>query len=142
MNLTSRARRIFACTVPLFAVVALSAGCSSPTPHKALTGGLATKVPQPSNCQFNTKSNPIAHELIGLKATAKSGVTTKQIGAQVRIPDEKTLPCASGANYVPGPPVQVSIYILKGATLANQNTIAATLRSSGLFATVTVVPQP
>jgi hypothetical protein len=51
------------------------------------------------------------------------------------------MPCASGTNFLPGPPLQVTIYFLKGATVANQNRAASSLRSSGEFSVVTVVPQ-
>jgi len=38
--------------------------------------------------------------------------------------------------------VQVDIFFLKGATTADQNGSATTMRSSGMFAVVTVQPPP
>jgi hypothetical protein len=64
------------------------------------------------------------------------------VSSAIMIPNAKTMPCASGANYTPGPPVQVNIFFLQGATPADQNTSAATLRASGTFAAVTVKSHP
>jgi hypothetical protein len=129
--------------VPLLAVVVCFAGCASSGPKKNETASGALKVPVtvPANCRFGTTSNPTAHVFIGLRATAKAGVTEKQASAAIGIPNDTTMPCASGTNYSVGPPVAVSVYFLKGATVANQNRAAGTLRSSGQFSVVTVVPQ-
>jgi hypothetical protein len=129
--------------VPLLAVVACFAGCSSSPPPTQKSGG-ALKVPVtvPANCPIATSGSPTAHAFIGLKATAQAGLTEKQVSAALMIPNAKTMPCASGANYAPGPPVQVDIYFLPGATAADQNTSAATLRASGQFSTATVVAKP
>lgn len=124
--------------------LALASCSSSPSKPsvsaKAPKGALAAKVPQPSNCQYGTASNPTPHVFVGLKATAKTGVTTKQVAGAIAIPNEKTLPCASGLDYVPGSsPLAVQVFFLKGATAANQNTVKAAFTSSGLFTAVTVV---
>jgi hypothetical protein len=128
--------------VPLLAVVAGCAGCSSSTPTAQKNGPLRVPVTVPANCPIATSGSPTARAFIGLKATAKAGLTEKQVSATIMIPNSKTMPCASGANYAPGPPVQVDIFFLKGATAADQNTSAATLRSSGSFSAVTVQPLP
>jgi hypothetical protein len=124
----------------LLAVVACCAGCSSSTPPARKSGALKVPVTVPSNCPIAAGS-PTAHAFIGITATAKAGLTEKQVSSAIMIPNAKTMPCASGANYAPGPPVQVNIFFLQGATPTDQNTSAATLRASGSFAAVTVKPQ-
>jgi hypothetical protein len=143
MDVRDRSWKSLRGLVPLLAVVACCAGCSSPSPKKSETTSGALKVPVtvPANCRFGSGSTPTAHVFIGLKATAKAGVTEKQANTAIGIPNDVTMPCASGTNYTVGPPVAVSIYFLKGATVANQNRAASTLRSSGQFSVVTVVPQ-
>jgi hypothetical protein len=139
MNLTwatARPRSL----VLLLAVVACCAGCSSSTPPARKSGALKVPVTVPTNCPIAAGS-PTAHAFIGIAATAKAGLTEKQVSSAIMIPNAKTMPCASGANYAPGPPVQVNIFFLQGATPADQNTAAATLRASGTFAAVTVKPQ-
>jgi hypothetical protein len=133
---------------PLLAVVACGAACSSSTPPTATAtthkngGALKVPVTVPANCPIATSGSPTAHVFIGLKATAKAGLTEKQVNSSIMIPNAKTMPCASGANYVPGPPVQVDVFFLSGATAADQNTSAATLRASGSFSAVIVQPLP
>jgi hypothetical protein len=128
--------------IPLVAVTAFCAGCSSSPPAKPGTATVPAKVAQPANCQLKGQSALAPHPSIGIKATARSGVTSKQIGAAVVIPDDKTMPCASGADYQPGTPVKVEVFFLKGVTTANEQRAAATLKASKLFSVVTVVPQP
>jgi hypothetical protein len=127
--------------VPLLAVVACCAGCSSSTPPARKGNALQVPVTVPANCPIATSGSPTTHAFIGITATAKAGLTEKQVSAAIMIPNAKTMPCASGANYVAGPPVQVDIFFLQGATAADQNTSAATLRASGTFSAVTVEPQ-
>jgi hypothetical protein len=128
--------------LPLLAVAACLAGCSSSTPTAQKNGPLRVPVTVPANCPIATSGSPTARAFIGIKAMAKAGLTEKQVSPAIMIPNAKSMPCASGANYAPGPPVQVDIFFLKGATVADQNTAAATLRSSGTFSAVTVQPQP
>jgi hypothetical protein len=145
MDLKTRSSRSLTCLVPLLAVMAVFASCSSGSPGKSASkpgGALRVPVTVPANCKLSTTGSPTSHSFIGLEATTKSGVTEKQVSAAVGIPNSKTMPCASGANYVPGPPVGVDIAFLKGTTVADQDRAASTLRSSGLFSVVTVEPQP
>ena len=130
------------CLVPLLAVVAFCTACTSATTGKPPTGALKLPVTVPTNCPLGRAGNLTAHVFVGLKATARSGVTEKQASAAIAIPDDTTMPCASGVNYVVGPPVGVDIYFLPGATVADQNRAAGTLRASGRFSVVTVVPRP
>ena len=128
--------------VSLLAVVAFCAGCSSaPAPSTSKSGALKVPVTVPANCPINAAGSPTARVFVGIKATAKAGVTEQQLRPAIPIPNSKTMPCASGADYLPGPPVEVDVAFLKGATAADQNTAAATLRSSGMFTAVTVQPQ-
>jgi hypothetical protein len=124
------------------AVVAFCASCSSSTPTPKPHGALNVPVTVPANCPIPKSGAPTTHVFVGIKATAKSGQTAKQVSATLMIPNSKTMPCASGANYLPGPSVQVNIFFLSGATTADQNTSAATMRASGTFSTVTVQPHP
>jgi hypothetical protein len=128
--------------LPLLAVVAVCAGCSSSPPPSQSKGALKVPVTVPANCPIATKGSPSAHVFIGIKATANAGLTEKQVSAALKIPNATAMPCASGANYAPGPPVQVEIYFLPGATVADQNTSVATMHTSGAFSAVTVVAKP
>jgi hypothetical protein len=128
--------------VPVLAVAVVCAGCSTARPSSHQTGALRVPVTVPANCPISTTANPTASAFIGIKATAKPGVTEKQLRPALPIPNGKTMPCASGADYAPGPPVQVDVFFLKGATAADQNASATTMRSSGMFAVVTVQPPP
>jgi hypothetical protein len=144
MEVRSRRSRRLLGLVPWLAAVACCAGCSSaPKPSAGTTKpvGLGIPVTVPPNCRVDTVGNPTAHAFVGLEATAKSGVTERQASAAIPIPNNTTMPCASGTNYEPGPPVHVAIYFLKGASAANQDRAAGTLRASGKFSAVTVVPQ-
>ena len=105
-------------------------------------GGVAGAGDRAGQLPISTTANPTASAFIGIKATAKPGVTEKQLRPALPIPNGKTMPCASGADYAPGPPVQVDVFFLKGATTADQNASATTMRSSGMFAVVTVQPPP
>jgi hypothetical protein len=129
--------------LPLLAVGAVCAGCSSSAPPSSQSKG-AQHVPVtvPANCPIAKTGSPSAHVFIGIKATANAGLTEKQVSAALKIPNSTAMPCASGANYAPGPPVQVGIYFLPGATVADQNTSVATMQASGAFSAVTVVAKP
>lgn len=142
MHLRRRSVRSVRFFVPVLAIAALAAGCSSSPPKKPAAVSPVVKVPQPANCKIGTTSNPTPHVSIGLTGTAKAGVTVKQLSAAIHIPSDTTMPCASGAAYTSATPIGVNIFVLRGATAANQQTIAATLRATGLLASVTIKPLP
>jgi hypothetical protein len=142
MDPRNRSARSLRCLFPVLAVAVVCASCSTAKPSSHQTGALRVPVTVPANCPISTSGSPTARAFIGIKATAKAGVTEKQLRPALPIPNGKTMPCASGADYAPGPPVQVDVFFLKGATTADQNTSATTMRLSGMFAVVTVQPPP
>jgi hypothetical protein len=140
MDQRNRSVKRLRCLVPVLGIAVLCASCSTAKPSSHQTGALRVPVTVPAHCPISTSGSPTVPTFIGIKATANAGVTEKQLRPAIPIPNGTTMPCASGADYAPGPPVQVDIFFLKGATAADQNTSATTMRSSGMFAVVTVQP--
>jgi len=57
-------------------------------------GGVARAGDRAGHCPISTSGSPTARTFIGIKATAKEGVTEKQLRPSIPIPNGTTMPCA------------------------------------------------